>query len=242
MWLWTLNPSPAYVGQGIIMGPATTLHMLLGAILGWGILSPLAKRNGWAPGPVSNWETGAKGWIVWISLAIMLADALVSLGWLVLEPLIHYGRRYLPQLWRHASNSEWRQLLHQLVPYPQAEGYSAVSTTDSTTAGFQPHSSRNSYDETMSVATNNEEDEPELDAPPQHLITTRGFFFWLLVSIVLYFVSIHITFPRIISFAFSFLALLMALLLSVMASTLFPTAMLSHSDNIRESVRSAAQI
>lgn len=28
MWLWTLNPSLAYVGQGIIMGPATTLHMV----------------------------------------------------------------------------------------------------------------------------------------------------------------------------------------------------------------------
>lgn len=27
-WLWTLNPSLAYVGQGIIMGPATTLHMV----------------------------------------------------------------------------------------------------------------------------------------------------------------------------------------------------------------------
>jgi OPT family oligopeptide transporter len=53
-WLWTLNPSPAYVGQGIIMGPATTLHMLLGAIIGWGILSPLAKHKGWAPGPVSD--------------------------------------------------------------------------------------------------------------------------------------------------------------------------------------------
>lgn len=28
-WLWTLNPSPAYVGQGIIMGPETTLHSRL---------------------------------------------------------------------------------------------------------------------------------------------------------------------------------------------------------------------
>lgn len=27
-WLWTFNPSLAYVGQGIIMGPATTLHMV----------------------------------------------------------------------------------------------------------------------------------------------------------------------------------------------------------------------
>lgn len=25
-WLWTLNPSPAYVGQGIIMGEEVTLH------------------------------------------------------------------------------------------------------------------------------------------------------------------------------------------------------------------------
>jgi OPT family oligopeptide transporter len=69
-WLWTLNPSLAYVGQGIIMGPATTTHMLLGACLGWGILSPLAKTRGWAPGPVDDWETGSKGWIVWISLAM----------------------------------------------------------------------------------------------------------------------------------------------------------------------------
>ncbi|KAK5133542.1 hypothetical protein LTR08_007581 [Meristemomyces frigidus] len=49
-WLWTLNPSPAYIGQGIIMGPATTLHMFLGCLVGWGVLSPLAKHRGWAPG------------------------------------------------------------------------------------------------------------------------------------------------------------------------------------------------
>ncbi len=60
-WLWTLNPSFAYVGQGIIMGPATTTHMLLGAIVGWGLLSPLAKSRGWAPGPVDDWERGSKG-------------------------------------------------------------------------------------------------------------------------------------------------------------------------------------
>ncbi|KAF3766005.1 hypothetical protein M406DRAFT_97427 [Cryphonectria parasitica EP155] len=85
-WLWTLNPSLAYVGQGIIMGPATTIHMLLGAILGWGILSPLAKYKGWAPGDIGDWEHGSKGWIVWTSLAIMLADAVVSLGYLAFRP------------------------------------------------------------------------------------------------------------------------------------------------------------
>lgn len=48
------------------------MHMLFGALLGWGVLSPIAKNNGWAPGNVSDWETGSKGWIVWVSLAIML--------------------------------------------------------------------------------------------------------------------------------------------------------------------------
>lgn len=90
-WLWTLNPSPAYIGQGIIMGPSTSIHMLCGAILGWGILSPLAKKKAWAPGPVDDWEDGSKGWIVWISLAIMLADTLVNFGWLMFRLVISHG-------------------------------------------------------------------------------------------------------------------------------------------------------
>lgn len=32
-WLWTLNPSLAYVGQGIIMGPVTTIHMVSSLLL-----------------------------------------------------------------------------------------------------------------------------------------------------------------------------------------------------------------
>lgn len=50
------------------------------------MLSPLAKSKGWAPGPVDDWETGSKGWILWVSLAIMLADAIINLGWLVVRP------------------------------------------------------------------------------------------------------------------------------------------------------------
>lgn len=48
-------------------------------LIGWGILSPLSKDSGWAPGPVGDMSTGARGWILWISLAIMCADSLVSL-------------------------------------------------------------------------------------------------------------------------------------------------------------------
>ena len=48
-------------------------------LVGWGILSPLSKYAGWAPGPVGDMSTGARGWILWVSLAIMCADSFVSL-------------------------------------------------------------------------------------------------------------------------------------------------------------------
>lgn len=58
------TPSLSYVGQGVIMGFPTTVSMNLGMITGWAILSPLAKLNGWAPGPVSSSTNGSRGWIV----------------------------------------------------------------------------------------------------------------------------------------------------------------------------------
>lgn len=48
-------------------------------LVGWGILSPLSKYTGWAPGPAGDMTTGARGWILWVSLAIMCADSFVSL-------------------------------------------------------------------------------------------------------------------------------------------------------------------
>ncbi|RKP37988.1 OPT oligopeptide transporter protein-domain-containing protein [Dimargaris cristalligena] len=79
-WNWTYRPSPSYMGQGVIMGLPTCLAMTLGAIVGWGFLSPLSHYQGWAPGPVKDWKTGPQGWILWISLAVMIAESLVSLG------------------------------------------------------------------------------------------------------------------------------------------------------------------
>jgi OPT family oligopeptide transporter len=77
-YLWNLQPSPAYIGQGIIMGLLTVSYMLFGTVLGWGILAPLSKNQGWADGPIDDWKTGAQGWILWISLAVMISDSIVS--------------------------------------------------------------------------------------------------------------------------------------------------------------------
>ena len=87
-YLFWFNPSLSYVAQGIIMGPSVTAAMNLGMLLAWGILSPLSKKMGWAPGEVSDGAHGAKGWILWPALAVLLAEALVSLGSVALSSVL----------------------------------------------------------------------------------------------------------------------------------------------------------
>ena len=55
------------------------------ASAGYGILGPLARAKGWAPGAIGDWQTGATGWILWVSLSIMLADSLTSLALLCIS-------------------------------------------------------------------------------------------------------------------------------------------------------------
>ncbi|GIJ83666.1 hypothetical protein Asppvi_002496 [Aspergillus pseudoviridinutans] len=206
-WLWTLNPSPAYIGQGIIMGPSTCMHMLFGAVLGWGILSPLAKARGWAPGPVDSWEDGSKAWIVWVSLAIMLADSLVSLGWLVLKPVIanapnlkarffssRVGKWILVK-WSNTGSS------HSYVRYSALSPISEESSTAAYSAQLP--------------ARHCEPDEED-DAPPSQLISTRTVAILLPLTLILNVVCMHIVFGDVMSPLLSSLATLLAVLLSIM--------------------------
>lgn len=199
-WLWTLNPSPAYVGQGIIMGPATTLHMLLGAIIGWGILSPLAKHNGWAPGPVSDWTNGSKGWIVWVSLAIMLADSLVSLGWLLLRPLIGIGRLYYPSAKETFQSHTWKELLTLNVKSHQQYTQINDGSSQNPISAIKQH-----------LATDGEP-----DAPPEHLVSNWTTTIGMVASLILCIIAVHVAFPGLIPFRLTLLALLLSLLLSIM--------------------------
>ena len=201
-WEWTLNPSPAYVGQGIIMGPATTFHMLLGAIVGWAVLSPLAKNKGWADGPVDDWESGSKGWIVWVSLAIMLADAVVNLGWLLLRPTIQHGPDWIRNAKEYYNNSSsW----YDLLLGNQVSGYIALATTP--TQSQSPATAKPS--KTSS-------DEPPEDAPPHHLVSNRTIVILLPLTLIICVVCIHVTFGKYIPIRLNILAIVLALLLSVM--------------------------
>ncbi|KAH0334252.1 oligopeptide transporter-like protein, partial [Aureobasidium melanogenum] len=210
-WLWTLNPSPAYIGQGIIMGPATTLHMLLGAILGWGILSPLSKARGWAPGAVDDWEKGSKGWIVWVSLAIMLADSIVSLGWLVLRPTIQLIRVFGPRAKDSVARGTWKEDLRNFA-HPHMRGYSPVNLNE-------PDHESPETDGLISGATQSKktaQDAPEPDAPPEHLISNKVTLIGLVLSLTACVGAVHFAFANLIPFALTLLSLVLALLLSIM--------------------------
>ncbi|KAJ5351306.1 hypothetical protein N7452_000280 [Penicillium brevicompactum] len=203
-WLWTLNPSPAYIGQGIIMGPSTCMHMLFGAVLGWGVLSPLAKSRGWAPGPVDSWEDGSKAWIVWISLAIMLADSLVSLGWLILKPIVNRSPQWIAWL-KSTRAGQWVALRLNSSQHSYIN-YSALESESHVLAEENDNSSQ------VEGFTSDE----EYDAPPSQLISTRTVVILLPLTLLLNVVCMHIVFGDIISPFLSTLATLLAVVLSIM--------------------------
>lgn len=191
------------------MGSATTLHMLLGAIIGWAILSPLAKSKGWASGPVDDWTTGSKGWIVWVSLAIMLADSIVSLGWLVLRPLITYGPQWYGDAREHVGNGKFWKIFG--FQHSQRGSYTALSSSNHSSS----HRLR-SRSVSQSKKTPEKDLSSDLDAPPAHLISNRVVLALLIVSIAFCVFAIRIVFGNLVPFYAIFLSILLALLLSIM--------------------------
>jgi len=217
-WLWDFNPSLAYVGQGVIMGPTTTLHMLLGAVVGWGILSPLAKYRGWAPGAIGDWENGSKGWIVWISLAIMLADAVVSLGYLALRPVLS---RLLQAKDLFSGNDTLEDLKVLLSRRPR--GYTTVNSSEvdgshgtvptpaSPLSDFGALSSREVADDDEAIQAEDED-----DAPPDQQIGNHIVVVGLVLSILFCVVCTHVVFGNLVPLYATIVAVMMALLLSIM--------------------------
>lgn len=217
-WLWTLNPSLAYVGQGVIMGPATTIHMLIGAIFGWGVLSPLAKKKGWAPGPVGNWETGSKGWIIWASLAIMLADAIVSLGFLALRPAIQ-------RLTRIAAGDLAPAGGFRGFFLRRFKGYTMVDTADdggddtsTPTVPAGPLSDLGQAPPRSDVPLENDvaKAHDEDDAPQDEQISDRIVGVGLILSVGFCILCTHIVFGDLLPLYANLTAVLMALVLSIM--------------------------
>jgi uncharacterized oligopeptide transporter (OPT) family protein len=187
------------------------MHMLLGAIVGWGILSPLAKSRGWAPGKVSDWETGSKGWIVWVSLAIMLADSVISLGNIALTPLVKHRGEILGDIRSIIRKWDWKGLLH--IGSGKAGGAYAPLQEEASTpleeAGPNSQEGPALSDEEIKAL-------PEPDAPPEHLVNNRTVWIGLVLSMVFCVTSIRIVFGVLVPIYAVITAVFMALILSVM--------------------------
>lgn len=194
------------------MGPATTFHMLVGAIVGWGILSPLAKSKGWAAGPVSDWVTGSKGWIVWVSLAIMLADSVVNLGWLVLRPLISHAPAYFRHVREHTRARSISGAFHS-GGSPKYDDRRTSSSEPSAPLITHPNSNTSSVFDDMAK----DENCPEPDAPASQLVSNRFIAILFVISVFVCLLSVRVVFGALVPFYALLLAILLALLLSLMS-------------------------
>lgn len=74
-WGWVLTLSLSYVGQGSIMGMTTCASMLSGALVAWGMIGPSMQAAGVVSKPMSSGPGGGRGFLIWVSLAVMLAEA-----------------------------------------------------------------------------------------------------------------------------------------------------------------------
>ena len=67
------------------MGFRVAASQMAGALFAWTLVGPLIRQAGWAPGPVSDTNTGAAGWLVWFSLAVIFGESVASLGVVVVR-------------------------------------------------------------------------------------------------------------------------------------------------------------
>lgn len=183
------------------MGPSTSFHVLLGAIIGWGILSPICKDKGWAPGHIDDWEKGSKGWLMWLSLSLILADSLVNMGWLILKVAMkvseHYSRFFQDHLRR---GGHWHEFI-ALRKY-----YSVLSATPGSDLIARS---------TISCQEVIPED-PEEDMPLEEQISTTLMFILLPLAIMFCVVCVYSAFRSYITPAMITLATLLAILAASM--------------------------
>lgn len=79
-WGFKIYLGPALLGAGFLIGPRVVLSLVAGAIIGWGILGPIAQSLGWAEGEVNSYSDGPRGWILWPGVALMVSEALASVA------------------------------------------------------------------------------------------------------------------------------------------------------------------
>lgn len=79
---FALEPTTMMYGVGALIGPRVGISMLLGAVVAWGWLAPLAFEAGWVPpgpqDPEKSWYGQGLQWLLWPGVAMMVTAALTS--------------------------------------------------------------------------------------------------------------------------------------------------------------------
>lgn len=79
---FSLEPSLLMVATGGIIGLRASVSMLLGAVVAWGFLAPMALEAGWMlPGPADPtkpWFSTSVKWLLWPGVAMMVTASLTS--------------------------------------------------------------------------------------------------------------------------------------------------------------------
>ena len=174
--------------------------------------------RGWAPGPVGDWEKGSKGWIVWISLAIMLADSIINLAWLAGRPLITRVCGYIKNC-VGITKQKWKKINKRPVhEYAALVETREEATTPSPSLGGSRQQHPNTRGAIFRKRTQSGEHNelPEIDAPPEQLINRRTVMFGLTASLLFCMVTIRFVFGKLVPLYAITTAVIMALPLSVM--------------------------
>ena len=198
---------------GMIITPSIAASMLLGTILGWGVLSPIAKARGWVPGPVDSFENGVRGWTVWVSLGLLLGDSVVSIGWLAIRPLAIQATYFWSRR-RFRIIARWSKQLYTPVPTFQESQAISRHRRDSPRQSIVVENEMSSADTLTPSSTPGLLDTSIEDFPKQKLISKAIVCYWLVGSLALYLVSMQLTFNSMIPLDISVLAIPVAFGLS----------------------------
>ena len=71
---FTVYVSPLMIGAGGLIGMRVAVSLVLGAVVAWGVIGPIADANEWTA------VGGMSKWILWPGVAIMVSDGLTSLA------------------------------------------------------------------------------------------------------------------------------------------------------------------
>lgn len=79
---FSLEPTTMMYGVGALIGPRVGISMMLGALVAWGWLAPMAFEAGWVPpgpnDPSAPWYGQGLQWLLWPGVAMMVTAALTS--------------------------------------------------------------------------------------------------------------------------------------------------------------------